>query len=304
VLRAIKDARGDYNLDWLRETPTPDARQFLLGLPGIGPKCAAIVLCFALGRPVIPVDTHVFRVSWRLGLIPKSLGEAKAHDALEAIIPEPLVYRFHVALIRHGRAVCKAQNPAVRSARCKTCAPIGRRRRTGLRDSLRRWVVATPQATRQAWRVAFYLEGCRWRNSLRRSLRNPIGLADLCPCPCPCDGSAGMGVVSRSTYWIQPSDPSQRIWLEASPQERRQMSLLYLLIGAAFHLGVVVVWLGFRPYQFLRGFSESDLHFLLTTPVPAWRLMRALLVIRTTFSLGILVPFYFVVRVADGRSAC
>jgi hypothetical protein len=71
------------------------------------------------------------------------------------------------------------------------------------------------------------------------------------------------------------------------------MSLLYLLIGAAFHLGVVVVWLGFRPYQFLRGFSESDLHFLLTTPVPAWRLMRALLVIRTTFSLGILVPFYF-----------
>jgi endonuclease-3 len=116
VLRAIKDACGDYNLDWLRETPTPDARQFLLGLPGIGSKCAAIVLCFALGRPVIPVDTHVFRVSWRLGLIPKSLGEAKAHDALEAIIPEPLVYRFHVALIRHGRAVCKAQNP-----RCAQC---------------------------------------------------------------------------------------------------------------------------------------------------------------------------------------
>jgi endonuclease-3 len=74
------------------------------------------VLCFALGRPVIPVDTHVFRVSWRLGLISKSLGEAKAHDALEAIIPEPLVYRFHVALIRHGRAVCKAQNP-----RCAQC---------------------------------------------------------------------------------------------------------------------------------------------------------------------------------------
>jgi endonuclease-3 len=116
VLRAIKDARGDYTLDWLRDLPTPDARQFLLGLPGIGPKCAAIVLCFALGRPVIPVDTHVFRVSWRLGLIPKSLGEAKVHDALEAIIPEPLVYRFHVALIRHGRAVCKAQNP-----RCAQC---------------------------------------------------------------------------------------------------------------------------------------------------------------------------------------
>lgn len=116
VLKAIYEAHGDYNLDWLHDLPTPEAKKFLLSLPGIGPKCAAIVLCFAMGRPVIPVDTHVFRVSWRLGLIPKSLGEAKAHDALEAMIPEPLVYRFHVALIQHGRAVCKAQNP-----RCTEC---------------------------------------------------------------------------------------------------------------------------------------------------------------------------------------
>ncbi|MCS7190744.1 MAG: endonuclease III [Fimbriimonadales bacterium] len=116
VLKAIHAAHGDYSLDWLHDLPTPEARRFLMSLPGIGPKCAAIVLCFAMGRPVIPVDTHVFRVSWRLGLIPRSLGEAKAHDALEAIIPEPLVYRFHVALIRHGRAICKAQNP-----RCTRC---------------------------------------------------------------------------------------------------------------------------------------------------------------------------------------
>ncbi|MCS7301365.1 MAG: hypothetical protein NZ556_07420, partial [Fimbriimonadales bacterium] len=87
ALRAIYQARGEYSLDWLRDLPTPEARKFLLSLPGIGPKCAAIVLCFALGRPVMPVDTHVFRVSWRLGLIPKSIGEAKAHDALEAIVP-------------------------------------------------------------------------------------------------------------------------------------------------------------------------------------------------------------------------
>lgn len=116
VLKAIYAARGEYSLDWLHELPTPEARKFLLSLPGIGPKCAAIVLCFAMGRPVIPVDTHVFRVSWRLGLIPKSIGEAKAHDALEALVPEALVYRFHVALIRHGRAICKAQNP-----RCQQC---------------------------------------------------------------------------------------------------------------------------------------------------------------------------------------
>ncbi|MCS7209679.1 MAG: endonuclease III [Fimbriimonadales bacterium] len=116
VLRAIYATRGEYSLDWLDTLPTSEARQFLMSLPGIGPKCAAIVLCFAMGRPVIPVDTHVFRVSWRLGLVAKSLGEAKAHDALEAIVPEPLVYRFHVALIRHGRAICKAQNP-----RCAEC---------------------------------------------------------------------------------------------------------------------------------------------------------------------------------------
>lgn len=153
--------------------------------------------------------------------------------------------------------------------------------------------MATQQATWQAWRVAFYLEGCRWRNSIRRSLRNPIGL--LTSVLALALVAALVWAFLPQAYWIQPSDPSQRIWLEASPQERRQMSLLYLLIGAAFHLGVVVVGLGFRPYQFLRGFSESDLHFLLATPVPAWRLMRALLTIRALFGLGILIPLYFAV---------
>jgi endonuclease-3 len=116
VLRLLYQLRGDYTLDWLREMETEEARRFLLRLPGIGPKCAAIVLCFALGRPVIPVDTHVFRVSWRLGLISRSIGEAKAHQALEAMVPPKLVYRFHVALIRHGRSLCKAQRPL-----CEQC---------------------------------------------------------------------------------------------------------------------------------------------------------------------------------------
>jgi endonuclease-3 len=116
VLRTLYQQRGDYTLDWLQEMDTAEARRFLLSLPGIGPKCAAIVLCFALGRPVIPVDTHVFRVSWRLGLIPRSIGEAKAHQVLEAMVPPELAYRFHVALIRHGRALCKAQRPL-----CEQC---------------------------------------------------------------------------------------------------------------------------------------------------------------------------------------
>ena len=153
--------------------------------------------------------------------------------------------------------------------------------------------MTTRRAIWQAWRVAFYLEGCRWRNSIRHALRNPIGL--LTSVFALALVAALAWVFLPQAYWIQPNDPSQRFWIEASPQERRQMSLLYLLIVSAFHLGVVVVGLGFRPYQFLSGFSESDLHFLLATPMPSWRLMRALLTIRALFGLGILIPLYFVV---------
>ena len=153
--------------------------------------------------------------------------------------------------------------------------------------------MTTRRAIWQAWRVAFYLEGCRWRNGIRRSLQNPVGLAVSILVLVLLVGLAW--VLSPQYYWAQPNDPWERIWLEASPQERQQMSLLYLLIVSAFHLGVVVVWLGFRPYQFLSGFSESDLHFLLATPMPSWRLMRALLTIRALFGLGILIPLYFVV---------
>src|SRR6185437_6308042 len=89
---------------------------YLTSLPGIGPKTAAILLCFSMGRPVIPVDTHVFRVAWRLGLIRRQIGEAKAHAVLQALVPRDIVYPFHFALIRHGRAVCRAPRP-----RCAEC---------------------------------------------------------------------------------------------------------------------------------------------------------------------------------------
>jgi hypothetical protein len=153
--------------------------------------------------------------------------------------------------------------------------------------------VAIQQATWQAWRVAFYLEACRWRNSLRRSLQNPIGLAVSILALVFVVGLAW--ALLPQYYWMQPNDPLQRIWLEATPHERLQMALPHLLIVSASHLSGVVVLLGFRPYQFLREFSESDLHFLFATPVPSWRLMRALLVLRATLSLGILIPVYFMV---------
>jgi endonuclease-3 len=116
VLRTLREKVGGYTLDLLQQMPDDEARRWLMALPGVGPKTAAIVLCFALGRPVIPVDTHVFRVAWRLGLIEKRIGEAKAHDALQALVPPELIYRFHVALIEHGRRVCKASRP-----RCEVC---------------------------------------------------------------------------------------------------------------------------------------------------------------------------------------
>jgi len=93
-----------------------EARRYLMGLGGVGPKTAACVLLFACGRPAIPVDTHVHRVSRRLGLIGPRTSAEQAHAQLEAIVPPDEAYRFHVNLIRHGRQACKAQRP-----RCELC---------------------------------------------------------------------------------------------------------------------------------------------------------------------------------------
>lgn len=116
VLKIIREQEGSVDLSRLNRLSDEEARSYLMALPGVGPKTAAIVLCFALGRPVIPVDTHVFRVAWRLGLIRKQIGEARAHDALQEMVPQEIVYNFHVALIQHGRQVCKAPVP-----RCNDC---------------------------------------------------------------------------------------------------------------------------------------------------------------------------------------
>ena len=121
VLQEIKERNGAYEIEMLRPMPLEEARAWLLSLSGVGPKTAAIVLCFAFGRPAIPVDTHVFRVSWRLGLIEKSIGEAKAHRVLEEMVPSELAFRFHTAFIQHGRQICKAPTPI-----CSRC-PLTRR---------------------------------------------------------------------------------------------------------------------------------------------------------------------------------
>ena len=117
ALQSIEVRFGAPDLDFLRTTDMHDAREILLSLPGVGPKTAACVLLFACGQPALPVDTHVHRVSKRLGLIGPRDSADKAHDVLEALIPAEDVYDFHVNLIAHGRKVCQARIP-----RCAECA--------------------------------------------------------------------------------------------------------------------------------------------------------------------------------------
>ena len=111
ILRAVGERSPDWDLAFLREAPLDEARAWLRSLPGVGPKTAACVLLFALGRPAMPVDTHVERVAKRLGLIPASLTAERAHDALEALVEPADYYRFHMLLIKHGRRICAARRP-------------------------------------------------------------------------------------------------------------------------------------------------------------------------------------------------
>ena len=111
ILREIYSRRGDYDIDFLPDIPFDEARKWLLTLPGVGEKTAACVLLFSFGLPALPVDTHVHRVSGRLGLIPKKMNADKAHHALESLIDHEQVYQFHVDLIQHGRKVCHARRP-------------------------------------------------------------------------------------------------------------------------------------------------------------------------------------------------
>ena len=116
ALMFITAERGELNIDFLKDWPVDQAKAWLTQINGIGPKTAAIVLLFAMGRPALPVDTHVHRVSRRLGLIADKLPVEKAHDELEQLTPPELYYPFHLNMIRHGRQVCRARKPE-----CRVC---------------------------------------------------------------------------------------------------------------------------------------------------------------------------------------
>jgi endonuclease-3 len=116
ILREIRTREGGYELAWMREAADEDIRAYLTSLPGVGPKTAAVVLAFSLGRAALPVDTHVHRVVRRLGLVPDRSTAERAARLLEQMAPAELRVELHVGLIRLGRETCKAGRP-----RCAEC---------------------------------------------------------------------------------------------------------------------------------------------------------------------------------------
>ncbi len=116
VLRAITDQRGQIELDFLRELPSQQALEWLQQFNGVGPKTAAIVLLFSLNKPAFPVDTHILRVTKRLGLIPPNTTAEQAHLILADAF-EPMHYGTdHLNIIRLGREICQARKP-----KCEIC---------------------------------------------------------------------------------------------------------------------------------------------------------------------------------------
>jgi endonuclease-3 len=116
VLREITAQRGSLSLDFLSELPLSEARHWLLQFHGVGPKTAAIVLLFSLGKPAFPVDTHIYRVTGRLGLRPSRMTVEQAHQHLEQLLLPEFYYAAHLNFIRLGRQICQARRP-----QCNIC---------------------------------------------------------------------------------------------------------------------------------------------------------------------------------------
>jgi endonuclease-3 len=116
VLRSITEERGSLDLSFLKDLTVEEARNWLTRFNGVGPKTAAIVLCFSLDMPAFPVDTHVYRVTGRIGLRPEKMTVEQAHPHLESLFPPETYYASHLNIIRLGREICQARRP-----RCEEC---------------------------------------------------------------------------------------------------------------------------------------------------------------------------------------
>ena len=127
IKRILEALAGD-DLSWLEDAPLEEARDYLCDLPGVGRKTAACVLLFSFGRPEVPVDTHVYRVASRLGLIRRGASFDEAHDEMLRLVDPDDAYEVHVLLIRHGRRTCIAREPRCAECPLRRMCPEGRRR--------------------------------------------------------------------------------------------------------------------------------------------------------------------------------
>jgi endonuclease-3 len=116
ILRQITSDRGDLSVDFLYDLPAEEAKEWLVKFKGVGPKTAAIVLQFSLDKPAFPVDTHIYRVTGRIGLRPESMSADQAHEHLANLFPPEAYYAAHLNLIRLGREICQARQP-----KCPEC---------------------------------------------------------------------------------------------------------------------------------------------------------------------------------------
>ena len=110
-LARIRESRGDHSLEFLGEMAPLEARAWLTSIDGVGKKTASVVLLFAFGMPLMPVDRHVERVSKRIGLLPSKVTADDAHDRYLALLDAEQCYPMHVGLITHGRQTCHARSP-------------------------------------------------------------------------------------------------------------------------------------------------------------------------------------------------
>jgi len=120
VLREITAERGELDITFLNDLESQEARNWLMKFKGVGPKTAAIVLQFSLDKPAFPVDTHVHRVTGRIGLRPSNMNAEKAHEYLERLFPPERYYEAHLNIIRLGREICHARSPE-----CPRCPLTG-----------------------------------------------------------------------------------------------------------------------------------------------------------------------------------
>ena len=118
ALSQIKADRGDFDLAFLRDVSVEEGMKWLTNLRGVGLKTASLVLLFCFAKPILPVDTHVHRVSQRLGLIAPKLNPTQAHEPLWQLLPHDAqwLYNYHVTMLRHGQRICTFNHP-----RCRQC---------------------------------------------------------------------------------------------------------------------------------------------------------------------------------------